>query len=162
MTPKLVSTIKKYSDQLAKYFNKRHKSKIVNFQVNELVKIKTVGPTTAASPLFRGPFQILERIPGGYNVGVPGSTQIVNITPVPPEQLAKWSRPTATPSDSTFTWSDDRYEWKQILEHEDRSDGNTYYKILWKTDETTWEPAAIFNDNSTALSKYFAKLRRQL
>ena len=161
VTPQLVDTVKKYSEQLAIYFNKRHSNNMVNYKPKDLVKIKTVGQKTSASPLFRGPFEIIERVSGGYNVTIPGSTQIVNMTPVPPEQLARWSRPTAQPVDDQFTWTTDRHEWKTIISHEEREDGNTYYLIRWKTNEETWEPAAIFHDNPTALSKYFAKWRRQ-
>lgn len=43
---------------------------------------------TSADPLFKGPFEILERVAGGYNIAHKGMTIVANITPVPPEQLA--------------------------------------------------------------------------
>lgn len=43
---------------------------------------------TSADPLFKGPFEILERVAGGYNIAHKGTTVIANITLVPPEQLA--------------------------------------------------------------------------
>ena len=45
-----------------------------------------VGKMTSADLLFKGSFEIMKRVTGGYNIAHRGINTSVNITPVPPGQ----------------------------------------------------------------------------
>ena len=140
---------------------KRHKKRFVAYRKGALVKMRNVGQTASSDPLFKGPFEIMERVTGGYNIAHRGTNTVINITPVPPEQLAPWKRVAAAEKEDEHVLTTERYEFTGILDHRDSdfNDESAYY-IQWANGEKTWEPASIFLDNPMALSRYFRNLRK--
>lgn len=124
----------------------------LEFQVGDIVKVKQVENLDSIASRFKGPYRIQQKVMGGYMITNYGDTTIANDTPIPPEQLAFWKRTEAIENVAQGLTAE-KYEIKRILE-QIREDGITWYKVLWGTNETTWEPETAFEQGHEAIIKF--------
>jgi transposase InsO family protein len=158
--PRLRVQLEQYAASLKRAFDKRHARDLGEFKVGDWVKIRNVG-TTSANTLFKGPYVILARVSGGYNVALTGTSVQVNVAPVPPEQLSLWKRlgvdVRATTASGGTALTEEVYDWHSILAHEFRF-GSTWYQVKWMNGEITWEPADIFGVDTRPINNYYARM----
>jgi hypothetical protein len=159
IVPALNDRIDRYHEAQELAFLKAHEAEVRDYSLHDLVKVRVFGevgqgPQDALTYQWKGPFRIVGRVKGGYNIGYvhprAGQEQaILNEHTVPPEQLSPWRRAIKL----------ERYseEWTalKVLNHKVMDDGKRYYRIKWEGNWTpTWEAA---HNISTALKDTYWK-----
>lgn len=144
--PQLNERMNQYFDDQESAFNKANAEAIDRYEPNQLVKVRSRGQAGVAdqdklSYPWKGPFRIMDKVRGGYNLGFAWSTgdraQIkLNINPVPPEELSNWRRLGAAKTKM------DEWVVDSIDNHRD-VDGERQYRVRWAGNWTpTWEPSS--------------------
>jgi hypothetical protein len=145
--PALNEKIDTYHEQQEEAFLLAHEAEIREYELNELVKVRVngengQGPNDTLAYKWKGPFRILAKIKGGYNIGYvhPRDGQestILNEHTVPPEQLSPWRRALKV---ENYT-----EEWLaiKVLDHKMVGpNGDRFYKVKWEGNwRPTWEAA---------------------
>eukprot|EP00122_Pirum_gemmata_P004269 Pgem_evm1s3875 len=130
--------------------------KAVHEYHNKMRNLRSDG--TKLDDLWKGPYIIDERVSMGYNlVDVDSETGgIVNLHPVPREQLHEWTRADAVIRGPNTITAD----FEKILSHRE-IDGIVQYNVLWSDGSQSEIPAADFRDKSY-LNQYLMKQNRAL
>ena len=143
--PKLNERMNEYYDDQEQQFLKAHEEQIIEHEPNQLVKVCSKGQqgvvkTDKLSYKVKGPFRILEKTHGGYNIGFPWATGPrahikLNDRPVPPEEIYKWTRIGAAKEQH------DSWVVESIKGTRTRG-GQKQYHVCWEGNwKPTWEPS---------------------
>lgn len=163
--PVLTEKMNKYYDLQELQFFRGHEESVSDITVGALVKVRVTGQPgqTVASALsyqWKGPFRVIAKVRGGYDVGYPNPSKQqrhvkLNSDAIPREQIAVWRRSTTTRQHSN-QWEvvrimDERHKvlnGKKMLE----------YRLEWAGNwSPTWEPAA---NVSTALRDRYLQSKK--
>ena len=165
--PKLKIDMESYFSNIEKLYAKRHAKAIAKsqFKPGDRVKIKSMTKrnviVNANESHFKGAFIIKNKVAGGYNVTREGTDEVVNLEPIPIEQISSFNRQansklTLSPTEEM---SDEQWIFKQILGHQIEPDGTILYKVKWDDNSTTLEPATSFAGDRRPLNQYWRLFR---
>ncbi len=162
--PALNNRIDEYHEAQEKSFLAAHEAEVRDYSIHELVKIRVAGevgqgPSDSLAYKWKGPFRIISRVKGGYDVGYvhprEGQTETkLNEHPVPPEQISPWRRAIKL----------ERYseEWVAIklLDHKTLANGERLYRVKWEGNfSPTWERA--YNVSTSLKDSYWRLLAKK-
>ena len=89
INPKLYLEMSKYFQLQEKQFLQRNRKSIRNtLPAGTVVKVRRMGDIhNALDAKYQGPFVILEKVHGGYDIAMVGSDERVNRNPIPTEYV---------------------------------------------------------------------------
>lgn len=159
--PAINDKIDTYHEAEEMNFLKAHETEIRDYEIHEVVKVRVAGeagqgPKDALTYDWHGPFRILGKVKGGYNIGYvhprKGQENVpLNIHVIPPEQIAPWRR--------SFKVERHKEEWivSKLIDHREvGKNKERFYLVVWEGNwEPTWEPAE--NISTTLKNSYWAK-----
>lgn len=96
--PSLTAKMNKYWDTQERHFLNTHTEETIEYERNQIVKVRTCGQKKQSahgklSYQWKGPFKILKKVRGGYDItyiNTRKDNQKVNSRPVPPEEISAW------------------------------------------------------------------------
>ena len=96
--PSLTAKMHKYWDTQERHFLTAHSERTIEYEPFQIVKVRTCGQKVQSahgklSYQWKGPFKILKKVRGGYDITYVNSrndNQKVNSHPVPPEEISAW------------------------------------------------------------------------
>jgi hypothetical protein len=153
--PALNSRMNRYYDQQEESFLKANEQRLTNFGPGDLVKVKA-NATDKLEYQWIGPYAILERVDGGYNVvnALSNDKAVANKNPIPAHQITPWTSKSLV----TTTMMDEWYI-TNIIKH--RVKGNkTEYLVQW---EGNWSPTWVPGNQTSraAIDAYNKRIRKK-
>lgn len=96
--PSLTAKMHKYWDTQERHFFNTHSEQTIEYERHQIVKVRTCGQKKQSahgklSYQWKGPFKILKKVRGGYDITYVNNrndNQKVNCHPVPPEEICTW------------------------------------------------------------------------
>jgi hypothetical protein len=148
-----------YNDQSEIAYNKKHRGRMISYKKGDEVKMLNINSNgTKLDNTYKGPYIIYERVGDKhYNLVDVNSGEvdnIINLYPVPVEQIAHWRR-----ADIIHNLTDSAAEFVKILDHITDHNGIIKYGVLWKDGSRSDEYDHRFTDPSV-LTRYHARVRK--